>query len=118
MLHSIVCTFDGEVVPFEVALNDDTVITSGNVTYGHRFMAPDAITVSRLEDYEVGLDRAKVMVDAEIRMQTILHEAKTLCEAQGLELVEDEALLEEVAGLVEWPSSRRDTVIASGAMKR
>ncbi|GGD17903.1 glycine--tRNA ligase subunit beta [Pyruvatibacter mobilis] len=102
-LHSIVCTFDGEVVPFEVALNDDTVITSGNVTYGHRFMAPDAITVSRLEDYEVGLDRAKVMVDAEIRMQTILHEAKTLCEAQGLELVEDEALLEEVAGLVEWP---------------
>lgn len=102
-LHSIVCTFDGEVVPFEVALNDDTVIKSGNVTYGHRFMAPDAITVSRLEDYEVGLDRAKVMVDAEIRMQTILHEAKTLCEAQGLELVEDEALLEEVAGLVEWP---------------
>jgi len=91
------------VVPFEVALNDDTVITSGNVTYGHRFMAPDAITVSRLEDYEVGLDRAKVMVDAEIRMQTILHEAKTLCKAQGLELVEDEALLEEVAGLVEWP---------------
>ncbi|WP_422021191.1 glycine--tRNA ligase subunit beta [Pyruvatibacter mobilis] len=102
-LHSIVCTFDGEVVPFEVALNDDTVITSGNVTYGHRFMAPDAITVSRLEDYEVGLGRAKVMVDAEIRMQTILHEAKTLCEAQGLELVEDEALLEEVAGLVESP---------------
>lgn len=102
-LHSIVCTFDGEVVPFEVALNDDTVITSGNVTYGHRFMAPDAITVSRLEDYEVGLDRAKVMVDAEIRMQTILHDARTLCEAQGLELVEDEALLEEVAGLVEWP---------------
>ena len=102
-LHSIVCTFDGEVVPFEVALNDDTVITSGNVTYGHRFMAPDAITVSRLEDYEVGLDRAKVMVDAELRIQTILHEAKTLCEAQGLELVEDDALLEEVAGLVEWP---------------
>ncbi|WP_422006394.1 glycine--tRNA ligase subunit beta [Pyruvatibacter mobilis] len=102
-LHSIVCTFDGEVVPFEVALNDDTVITSGNVTCGHRFMAPDAITVSRLEDYEVGLDRARVMVDAEIRMQTILHEARTLCEAQGLELVEDEALLEEVAGLVEWP---------------
>jgi len=102
-LHSIVCTFDGEVVPFEVALNDTDVITSGNTTYGHRFMAPDAITVSRLEDYEVGLDRAGVMVDAEIRMQTILHEAKTLCEAQGLELVEDEALLEEVAGLVEWP---------------
>ncbi len=97
-LHSIVCTFDGEIVPFEV-----DGINSGNATYGHRFMAPDAITVHRLEDYEVSLDRAKVMVDAELRMQTILHEAKTLCQAKGLELVEDDALLAEVAGLVEWP---------------
>jgi len=97
-LHSIVCTFDGEVVPFEV-----DGIKSGNTTYGHRFMAPDPITVHRLEDYEVSLDRAKVMVDAELRMQSILADAKTLCQAQGLELVEDEALLAEVAGLVEWP---------------
>lgn len=97
-LHSIVCTFDGETVPFEV-----DGIKSGNTTYGHRFMAPDAITVHRLEDYEVSLDRAKVMVDADLRMQTILHEAKTLCQAKGLELVEDDALLAEVAGLVEWP---------------
>ncbi|MDW3099082.1 MAG: glycine--tRNA ligase subunit beta [Alphaproteobacteria bacterium] len=97
-LHSIVCTFDGEVVPFEI-----DGIKSGNTTYGHRFMAPDPIKVHRLEDYEVSLDRAKVMVDAEIRMQSILADAKTLCQAQGLELVEDEALLAEVAGLVEWP---------------
>ncbi|MEO0960781.1 MAG: glycine--tRNA ligase subunit beta [Pseudomonadota bacterium] len=97
-LHSIVCTFDGEVVPFEI-----DGIQSGNTTYGHRFMAPDAITVHRLEDYEVSLERAKVMVDAEVRMQSILADAKTLCQAQGLELVEDEALLAEVAGLVEWP---------------
>lgn len=97
-LHSIVCTFDGEVVPFEI-----DGIKSGNTTYGHRFMAPDPIKVHRLEDYEVSLDRAKVMVDAELRMQSILADAKTLCQAQGLELVEDEALLAEVAGLVEWP---------------
>jgi len=97
-LHSIVCTFDGEVVPFEI-----DGIKSGNTTYGHRFMAPDAITVHRLEDYEVSLERAKVMVDADVRMQSILADAKTLCQAQGLELVEDEALLAEVAGLVEWP---------------
>ncbi|GAB5503716.1 glycine--tRNA ligase subunit beta [Pyruvatibacter sp.] len=102
-LHSIVCTFDGEVVPFEIALDDKKVIKSGNTTCGHRFMAPDAITVHRLEDYEVSLERAKVMVDAEVRMQSILADAKTLCQAQGLELVEDEALLAEVAGLVEWP---------------
>ncbi len=97
-LHSIVCTFDGEVVPFEV-----DGVASGDKTRGHRFMAPDEITVRRLEDYEVSLDRAKVMVDPDVRMRTILADAKTLCEAQGLELVEDEALLEEVAGLVEWP---------------
>ena len=97
-LHSIVCTFDGEVVPFEV-----DGIKSGNTTYGHRFMVPDAITVHRLEDYEVSLERAKVMVDADVRMQSILADAKTLCQAQGLELVEDDALLAEVAGLVEWP---------------
>lgn len=97
-LHSIVCTFDGEVVPFEI-----DGIKSGNTTYGHRFMAPDPIKVHRLEDYEVSLDRAKVMVDAELRMQSILADAKTLCQAQGLELVEDDALLAEVAGLVEWP---------------
>ncbi len=97
-LHSIVCTFDGEVVPFEI-----DGIKSGNTTYGHRFMAPDPIKVYRLEDYEVSLDRAKVMVDAELRMQSILADAKTLCQAQGLELVEDDALLAEVAGLVEWP---------------
>lgn len=97
-LHSIVCTFDGEVVPFEV-----DGIQSGNTTYGHRFMAPDAITVHRLEDYEVSLERARVMVDADVRMQSILADAKTLCQAQGLELVEDDALLAEVAGLVEWP---------------
>lgn len=97
-LHSIICTFDGEVVPFEV-----DGIKSGNTTFGHRFMAPDPIKVHRLEDYEVSLDRAKVMVDAELRMQSILADAKTLCQAQGLELVEDDALLAEVAGLVEWP---------------
>ncbi len=97
-LHCIVCTFDGEVVPFEI-----DGIKSGNTTYGHRFMAPDAITVHRLEDYEVSLERAKVMVDAEVRMQSILADARTLCQAQGLELVEDDALLAEVAGLVEWP---------------
>lgn len=97
-LHSIVCTFDGEVVPFEV-----DGIRSGMTTRGHRFMAPDEITVRRLEDYEVQLDRARVMTDPEIRKQTILRDAKTLCEARGLELVEDAGLLDEVAGLVEWP---------------
>ena len=97
-LHSILCTFDGEVVRFDVA-----GIHSGHATRGHRFMAPAEITARRFEDYAASLLNARVMVRAEERQLTILNEAKTLAFARGLELVEDEALLKEVAGLVEWP---------------
>ncbi|KRE17976.1 glycine--tRNA ligase subunit beta [Bosea sp. Root381] len=102
-LHSILCTFgaeteDTEIVPFEV-----DGIVSGNVTHGHRFHAPGAITVKRFDDYVTSLEKAKVVLDADRRKEIILADAKTLAFAQGLELVEDEGLLEEVAGLVEWP---------------
>ena len=103
-LHSILCTFgaaeveDPEVVPFEV-----DGIVSGNVTYGHRFHAPGPITVKRLDDYVTSLEKAKVVLDADRRKEIILADARNLAFAQGLDLVEDEGLLEEVAGLVEWP---------------
>ncbi|AOO80963.1 glycine--tRNA ligase subunit beta [Bosea vaviloviae] len=102
-LHSILCTFgaeteEPEVVPFEV-----DGIASSNITYGHRFHAPGAIPVKRFDDYVSSLDKAKVVLDADRRKEIILNDARTLAFAQGLELVEDEGLLEEVAGLVEWP---------------
>ncbi|HEV2553867.1 MAG TPA: glycine--tRNA ligase subunit beta [Bosea sp. (in: a-proteobacteria)] len=102
-LHSILCTFgaeteEPEVVPFEV-----DGIVSGNTTHGHRFHAPGAITVRRFDDYVASLEHAKVVLDADRRKEIILADARTLAFAQGLELVEDEGLLEEVAGLVEWP---------------
>ena len=102
-LQSIVCTFGPEhdevqVIPFEI-----DGITASNVTYGHRFHAPGAITVRRFDDYVASLEQAKVVLDADRRKEIILADAKTLAFAQGLELVEDEGLLEEVAGLVEWP---------------
>jgi len=102
-LHSIVATFgpeteDPDVVPFAV-----DGIASGNTTCGHRFMAPETFTVRRLDDYMAKLDKAKVVLDAERRRDIILAEAKQLAFAQGLELVEDDGLLAEVAGLVEWP---------------
>ena len=103
-LHSILCTFgaaeteDPEVVPFDV-----DGIVSGNVTYGHRFHAPAPITVKRLDDYATSLEKAKVVLDADRRKEIILTDARNLAFAQGLDLVEDEGLLEEVAGLVEWP---------------
>src|SRR5262245_29342779 len=97
-LQSIVCTFDGEIVPFEI-----DGVRSGNITRGHRFMAPEPFPVRRFEDYANRLARAKVMLDASERAQTILTEARNLAFAQGLELIEDEALLAETSGLVEWP---------------
>ncbi len=102
-LQSIVCTFgpeteDPEVVRFEV-----DGIASGDVTHGHRFLAPSAFRVKRFDDYAPALERAKVVLEADRRKDIILHDARDLAFAQGLELVEDEGLLEEVAGLVEWP---------------
>ncbi|MER2195184.1 glycine--tRNA ligase subunit beta [Methylobacterium brachiatum] len=102
-LQSIVATFGPEtetpeVVPFAVG-----GIAAGTVTYGHRFLAPGPIEVRRFDDYIQALERAKVILDADRRKDVILHDARDLAFARGLDLVEDEGLLEEVAGLVEWP---------------
>ncbi|MBY5891238.1 glycine--tRNA ligase subunit beta [Rhizobium ruizarguesonis] len=102
-LQSIVCTFGPEheettVIPFEI-----DGITASNITYGHRFHAPEPITVRRFDDYAANLEKAKVILDAERRKDIILHDARDIAFANGLELVEDESLLEEVSGLVEWP---------------
>lgn len=102
-LQSIVCTFGPEteepvVVDFEI-----DGIRAGNVTYGHRFHAPAAITVKRFDDYAAKLEAAKVVIDAERRKEIILADARNLAFANGLDMVEDEGLLEEVSGLVEWP---------------
>ncbi len=111
-LHSIVATFGPEteepdIVPFSV-----DGIAAGNQTRGHRFLAPEPFTVRRFADYQHKLDKAKVVLDAERRRDIILAEAKHLAFAQGLELVEDDGLLAEVAGLVEWP------VVLMGAFDR
>jgi len=97
-LHSIVCVFDGEVVPFDV-----DGITAGDTTRGHRFLAPDPIRVRRFDDYCDKLHAAHVLVDLDHRKRIIAEDAKTLTFAEGFELIDDEDLLEENAGLVEWP---------------
>jgi glycyl-tRNA synthetase beta chain len=102
-LHSIVCTFGPETEEPEVIRFDIDGVKSGNTTLGHRVMSSGEITVKRLDDYVNKLEAAKVVLDADRRKEIILADAKNIALAQGLELVEDEALLEEVAGLVEWP---------------
>jgi len=97
-LHSILCVFDGHVVPFEV-----DGLKSGNGTRGHRFHAPKAFAVAGFKDYAAKLADARVILDAGDRKAAILSTAHALAKEAGGVLVEDEGLLNEVAGLAEWP---------------
>ena len=98
-LRRILCTFDGEVVPIDI-----DGIKSGDLTQGHRFMGSrQAFRARTFEDYADGLAKNFVVLDPKERKARIVDAAKTLCFARNLELVEDEGLLEEVAGLTEWP---------------
>src|SRR5712672_4380355 len=102
-LHAITATFGLETEEPDVVKFVIDGIEAGQTTYGHRFMAPSAISVRRFYDYEAKLKAAKVVLEPQARKDIILAEARTLAQAQNLELVEDQGLLDEVAGLVEWP---------------
>lgn len=102
-LRAITATFGAEneepvVVPFV-----SNELAAGQTTFGHRFLAPDAIKVRRFDDYVTALERAKVVLDLDRRKDIIRADAEQLAFAQGLTVIADEGLLEEVAGLVEWP---------------
>jgi glycyl-tRNA synthetase beta chain len=102
-LHAITATFGPETEDPDIVKFTIDGIETGQTTYGHRFMAPAPISVRRFEDYEAKLKAAKVVLDPQARKDIILADAKQLAFAQGYELVEDQVLLDEVAGLVEWP---------------
>jgi glycyl-tRNA synthetase beta chain len=97
-LQSIVCAFDGEAVDVKI-----DGVRCGRQTEGHRFHAPGRFEVRRFDDYRDGLKKRFVVLERDERKAIIAREAKTLCEARNLELVEDAGLLEETAGLAEWP---------------
>jgi glycyl-tRNA synthetase beta chain len=102
-LHAIVATFGPETEEPEVVRVAIDGIDAGTTTYGHRFLAPGAISVRHFGDYVSKLEKAKVVLDPARRREIILNDAKNLAFAQGFDLVEDENLLNEAAGLVEWP---------------
>jgi glycyl-tRNA synthetase beta chain len=102
-LHAITATFGLETEEPDVVKFSVDGIEAGQTTYGHRFMAPAPISVRRFEDYVEKLLAARVVLDPERRKDVILTDAKQIAFAQGFDLVEDQALLDEVAGLVEWP---------------
>jgi glycyl-tRNA synthetase beta chain len=102
-IRAITATFGSEsedpvVIPFTAS-----TIAAGRTTYGHRFLAPAPITVRRFDDYSAALEKAKVVLDLDRRKDIIRVDADNLAFARGLTVIADEGLLEEVAGLVEWP---------------
>ena len=97
-LHSILCMFDGEVVPFTFGH-----LTAANMTAGHRIHQPHRIIVNNISDYRLYLDVAKVMFDDRERERVIRERAAELAGAEGLEVAPDDGLFAEVTGLVEWP---------------
>ena len=101
-LHRILCILNGDAGAEVVPLSIDG-LTAGDITSGHRFMAPDPFRVTSFEDYAEKLRRARVMLDPVERLEAIRHDADQLAFARGLEIVPDEGLLAEIAGLVEWP---------------
>jgi glycyl-tRNA synthetase beta chain len=102
-LHNILAVFDGKVVPGRFDCGGGTVLEFTNRTHGHRFLAPDYVEVADANTYRERLGRVFVVADPAERRERIKHEAKTLAAAHDLTLKDDEALLDEVTGLVEWP---------------
>ena len=101
-LKGILCIFikdaDHQVIDLQI-----DGIRSGSCTTGHRFMAPEFFTVKDFDDYKLKLRNAFVILDNRERSEIILNDANNLAFANGLDLINDDALLEEVSGLVEWP---------------
>jgi len=97
-LHAILALFDGKIVPFEFA-----GIAAGERTHGHRFLSPEPFAVTGFDEYRAKLQSAHVVLDASDRCGRIWQDARRLAEQESLTVVEDRGLLEELAGLVEWP---------------
>ncbi len=97
-LKNILAVFDGQVLPLQLGH-----LTSNQVSYGHRFLAPAAFNVTDFSTYKTTLEENHVVLDAADRQHHISTQANALAQENGLELLQDDHLLTEVAGLVEWP---------------
>jgi len=97
-LRALLCMFNGKVLSCAV-----DGIEAGSKTFGHRFMAPDALKIDKADDYLSKLEQAYVIADKAKREAVIMEKAEGLATAEDLVLVDDAGLLADVAGLVEWP---------------
>jgi len=104
-LRRIVCLLDGAVVPFDLrdGTDDGHGLASAALTEGHRFHAPGAFPVTGSANWQQALLARRVLVDAADRKRVIADRIAGLAAEKSLTVVDDPGLLEEVAGLVEWP---------------
>ncbi len=104
-LRRVLCLLGGRVVPFALAdgADDGHGLLSGNETEGHRFHVPGAFAVASLADWRDGLRARRVIPDAAERRRLVAEGVAALAAAEGLQVAPDDGLLDEVAGLVEWP---------------
>ncbi|MEM9624627.1 MAG: glycine--tRNA ligase subunit beta [Pseudomonadota bacterium] len=104
-LHGMLCLLDGAVVPFAFG-----PVTSGDTSRGHRFHAPEPFEVQNFEHYRKELARRFVVLDRDERRDGIKGQAELIAKQHGLRLRDDQGLLEEVTGLVEWPVAVTGTI--------
>ena len=104
-LRRILCLLDGDVVPFNLAdgADDGHGLAAAADTEGHRFMAPGAFPVHSAAEWQAGLLAKRVIARADERRRRVEQGVAALAAAQDLAVAPDPALLDEVAGLVEWP---------------
>ena len=104
-LRRILCLLDRQIVPFglDIGADDGHGLRAGDETEGHRFHAPGPFRVASFADWEEGLRNRRVIPDAQERRRLIEDGIARLATAEDLSVVQDDALLDEVAGLVEWP---------------
>ena len=97
-IRSILCLLDKDVVPFRFG-----TVEGGRMTFGHRFLKTEPLSIEHPNNYVAALEDAKVMLDPEQRIQAIVNRIWEIESEEGLELAPDKRLVEENAGLVEWP---------------
>ncbi|MCH9000339.1 MAG: glycine--tRNA ligase subunit beta [Proteobacteria bacterium] len=102
-LHGVLAVFDGRRLAGALELGNGAVLAFGNTTRGHRFLKPKKFAVTSFADYKKKLKAAKVILDPAERRAVILKQAKQKAARAKLKLRDDPALIDEVAGLVEWP---------------
>ncbi|MDF7674350.1 glycine--tRNA ligase subunit beta [Acetobacteraceae bacterium ESL0709] len=105
-LHRITCLLDGVIIPFALAREEDDGhdLKSSNLSEGHRFLAPDAFTVTGTQQWRDELQKRFVVIDDARRRAIIETGVRALAETKSLTLVEDASLTEEISGLVEYPA--------------